>query len=198
MKYKEILADMYKSYVNNMCIDEKLLSENELMLKYDTTRSVIRRALNEMVNYNLIVAYKGKGYFITPSSFIFDNNYYGSFKRSLLKERFVSSSELMENNQYTEIHFKNNKDDLIRSYYNDYYLGSFLLVKEIVMLNINIKLSLNELKEAISYSKMAFIQGDIVEGYKGISVLILDYNTYGELLDIRKLFILNNAVSIKI
>ena len=59
---KEILKSLIED--NVMSEGEQIPSENELCQKYEVSRTVVRQAINEMVNEGLLTRKKGKGTFV--------------------------------------------------------------------------------------------------------------------------------------
>ena len=60
------LVDVLIAYIKtNLSVDEKMLSEREICLKYDVSRTTVRAALNELEEMGYILKRHGKGTFVS-------------------------------------------------------------------------------------------------------------------------------------
>ena len=63
--YNQLVDVLIEHIKTNLDIDEKMLSEREICLKYDVSRTTVRAALNELEEMGYIFKRHGKGTFVS-------------------------------------------------------------------------------------------------------------------------------------
>ena len=63
--YEQLTLELRESLLNGFSVGEKIPTEDELVRRYNTSRSTVRRAIKDLVDDGLLVRRQGKGTFLS-------------------------------------------------------------------------------------------------------------------------------------
>ena len=65
--YEQLTLELRESLLSSFRVGEKIPTEDELVKRYKTSRSTVRRAIKDLVDEGLLMRRQGKGTFVSRS-----------------------------------------------------------------------------------------------------------------------------------